>query len=629
MSLHASSNEETTLPAVYYKQYLYSKSDTNEVLHWLLRNSTSRSFGEQLSVRDILHAAKLVAGRKPKVTAPTTIQDALRRVLHTRRTLTKWYREVETVDGQQQSSSTDGHDYFNNILSNVYDLLFPPKPKTTTQKLSDEQYEAPNKHLGKGEKVVEDEEENKITSWDDRDIETEFFRQQEEEDSDIPAVTYTILDDPLAELVDPSTWLLELDQCATEVVGYFERARDGQIPLVVASTLTTTLIHHGLANERSANRRGTCAGIMKQLDRKELISHLERTVAESNEAAKESTTSQPTRLQPDMKPDQSSSHEQDSMPDQRFRCGYSLWLFGYAMMDFKDSIPEYGFLDDIERQPIHRLIEPHSIGQNQAAVMPDTISTPETLSDIRERLMKESDDDHAGIISLLKSYWKIHFGSDEQARECVLPLQQIMGYLTDGTPPCPHTCACTPVSSCYAWYLQAILDSCKAFVWKDGKPNPVNCRLQALKLAQELQYWVEEVQAVDVEDSIMSDSYLRPVIQELKEFTTTIRKSNHFDLLGQSPLISGRQGTLLLTWALQDGCNLLNQKSLFGTMLHLYKVCHTVTGRNEASHIPALDTLCTVFRNAVFLGDFPTSKFEMLYLRFANMFYEKARDKSG
>lgn len=66
MSLHASFNEETTLPAGYYKQYLYSKRDTNEVLHWLLRNSTSRSFGKQLSVRDILHAAKLVAGRKPK-----------------------------------------------------------------------------------------------------------------------------------------------------------------------------------------------------------------------------------------------------------------------------------------------------------------------------------------------------------------------------------------------------------------------------------------------------------------------------------------------------------------------------------------------------------------------------------
>lgn len=455
-------------------------------------------------------------------------------------------------------------------------------------------------------------------------------------------MNYTILDDPLAKLVDPAAWLLELDQTAIEMTGYFQKAKDGVLPLAVASTLTTTMIARLMAKQESTKRIGTCDRILQQLCAKDFKAKDKpgrhqtagRITPPADIAAATTVPHQKHELT--APPDSLAPLDQPMDSIGRAQSGYSLRLLSIAVNHFKRILlsgPD--FLDHFQCLPLHKYIVPMLVDGPESipvqVVADPGEYCPGVLKELREHLPKDVFQDHYAVLSILLSYWRLRRADDKQALECVLPLDDIVNCVVSEEYACrdDENCANLPVSAVYAAYIQIILDSCKIFAWKDDKPNPANCRLQALRMAQELQYWVKQVQAVDSEQSLTTGSHHRAYTDELRGWVNDVLTGKHFDLLGQSPVIAGRQSANLLDWAFFGGCRQLNQKSLFGTVLHLYKVSHIAHGSIENTRIPVLESLCDMFKQAIFLGDFPTCEFGARYLRFANTSYDKETGPRG
>lgn len=553
MRTSANEDEHVALPAALHKRYLKSKRDTNKFLDWLRRNAAKKledaPFGEHLSIADILRAAKLVVDRK--IEPPADIGAALRRFISARRAITHWYQRNETMDSNQVSNSTKSHEFFNNTLASVQDLLFPSQEVTKSKS---------SKVSGKGSIVgsnIYEKLQDIITSGnDDNDDNDDHsgMRRDREQHQDPEAndadMDYTIEDDPLADLIDPCAWLRELDHCATQVVSYSSMARDGDLPLAVASTLSDTWIDHLVEKNRVAKRMGTSGAILNQLYR------MEPDMSSQNQNPTTTLFGQ----------------EVDGWQGcNKLRSGYSLYMLGLALKDFKRKMAEPGFLD-VKHRPIHEQVGPDGFHADPSW------EGFNIRTDVDQAAMREhytgSNKDYQGMLSILKSYWAIHLGTVTKPHDCHMQLNELVDYLEVDTPMCPNLhCPCVPISTISAWYLQMVLDTSKVFYWRNlAQKHPVNCRLQALQFAQELRKSIEDVQAVNDEASWVSEWKVRVELKSMKAATESVIKGNCFDLLAQSPLVAGRQNARLLHWAFYEGSALLNLKSFFGTLLHLYKV---------------------------------------------------------
>lgn len=169
-----------------------------------------------------------------------------------------------------------------------------------------------------------------------------------------------------------------------------------------------------------------------------------------------------------------------------------------------------------------------------------------------------------------------------------------------------------------------ILESARSFVWKDEKPNTFNCRVQSLKLSQEITESVDRVIAIDTQNALRPAPGIYSRNKALRNITQRIVETSQFDLFHRSPLIAERQTSGLLVTTLRSGLALLDEEGTFGTVLYFYKVCQFATGNGNP--VPILDNFCDIFRESVFLGEFPTKNFENLDARFRNMRRKVSKD---
>lgn len=111
---------------------------------------------------------------------------------------------------------------------------------------------------------------------------------------------------------------------------------------------------------------------------------------------------------------------------------------------------------------------------------------------------------------------------------------------------------------------------------------------------------------IHTEGFCTSRPHVRQQIRGLEDMMRAILGTPRFDL-HQSPLAAGRLSGILLQHALHDALPMLDQRCMFGTVLYLHKVCQFAT--SGEGPIPVLDTLCDIFREPVFMGEFSKKSF--------------------
>ncbi|KUI68057.1 hypothetical protein VM1G_03601 [Cytospora mali] len=609
-----------TLPTDRYESYMYSKRDTNKVLDWLRINASKKTkqspFDSNLTLKEILHAAKLVVAHR--ISVPSHIQDAFKRLLRARSKLTDWFRQNETHQGNAQSASTNAHEAFNNTLAEVYDVMFPQDEvysghgnKTRCPSPSDKPTTSYNFYEVLA-KIGEDESSDR-----NLEIHTEHQQKHNAEKSNSEVPNYIIEGDLLREQCEAISWLLELDIGCSLVKRWFEKARDNEIPIIIAETLTVSLLSHIMEREMqqmAKKQDGGCKRIM-------------RLLVEGQQDGR-AGSDMPSAIGGQENKARGCRGEPSYC---NFRNLSSLFVFCTALREFILRKDEPSFLTTIQRKPLHCYFDtPAREAEREEAFRAEhskvghlpTRDKAKAHRALMERYVK----DYEGCILIFKSLWDDHFNNPGPIDISVLQMQNFFDCIQKSEPHQASSYISTgafPTTS-IAWYLQVILESAKSFVWKDGNLNPVSCRIQALRIGQEILGSLEKVLAIDTVNSFVSNPKVRRHIQSLRETIQAILATPQFDLFHQSPIMSGRLNNTLLQFAFSDGLDLLDQMGIFGTVLHLYKACQFVT--SGESSIPVLDSLCDIFRESVFMGEFPTRNFEIIYFRFMKIPRKSAKD---
>lgn len=145
----------------------------------------------------------------------------------------------------------------------------------------------------------------------------------------------------------------------------------------------------------------------------------------------------------------------------------------------------------------------------------------------------------------------------------------------------------------------------------DGKIT-ANCRLQALKFAQEALPSIEHI----LNDKSMPCRcyrtlafHLEGLQRELKDFL----EERNFDLFLQSPWVCGAHILEMLEATFYYGLRLLSYRNYVGSVLHAYNILRIFGGLER---VPLLEELCNTFNDVIFPGGRPLRNFKACWIRF-------------
>ncbi|KAF3799348.1 hypothetical protein GCG54_00001390 [Colletotrichum gloeosporioides] len=163
--------------------------------------------------------------------------------------------------------------------------------------------------------------------------------------------------------------------------------------------------------------------------------------------------------------------------------------------------------------------------------------------------------------------------------------------------------------------MDIFLTSYETFLWADGKHNKQNCRLQALRLAKDMQKSI--VSAIGSLKKLTRDmSYFKPWIgfqQELYDVLDTYLREKAFDFYHQAPWTAGGHISEMLYKAGSTGEGLCFITPFVPSTLHMYNaLAHSAFGMKK---IPLMEDLCDLLVDPVFLGSRPTKNYLSHYRR--------------
>ncbi|KAF9874968.1 hypothetical protein CkaCkLH20_07662 [Colletotrichum karsti] len=174
-------------------------------------------------------------------------------------------------------------------------------------------------------------------------------------------------------------------------------------------------------------------------------------------------------------------------------------------------------------------------------------------------------------------------------------------FLKDGHPKPPSTLVIG---------LRILLSTSEAFFWPDnGALNTTNCRLEALRLAQQMKASVAPVidrfrdLPVNPDGKVPWLEGARSFYDEMNAYT----REKRFDLYHMMPWTAGCHMTEMLYQAKLYGNLLILHNSVVPGTLHLYNTL--VQSRVKMHRIPVMDELCEMFLDSMFLGRLPDANF--------------------
>lgn len=139
-----------------------------------------------------------------------------------------------------------------------------------------------------------------------------------------------------------------------------------------------------------------------------------------------------------------------------------------------------------------------------------------------------------------------------------------------------------------------------------------NCRLQALKFAQEALPGLSEV----LNDQSMPCRCYRTLAFHLDSLQSQLKdflEERNFGLFFQSPWICGAHILEMLDTTFYYGLRLLSYRNYVGSVLHAYNILRLFGGLHE---VPLLEELCNTFNEVIFPGGRPIRNFKACWIRF-------------
>ena len=161
--------------------------------------------------------------------------------------------------------------------------------------------------------------------------------------------------------------------------------------------------------------------------------------------------------------------------------------------------------------------------------------------------------------------------------------------------------------------LRMLLDASKSFVLaRKGTHKPPNCRLQALKLAQEALPCLGVVLG-DASMPCRCPQTLAYHIENLKLDLKAFFHEKCFDAYFQSPWVSGSHVLEMHETLFYYGLRLFSYRHYIGSVVHVYHILRRLTGFGS---VPLLEQLRDTFNDVLFPGGRPSRSFKACCLRY-------------
>ncbi|KAF4537495.1 NADP-dependent leukotriene b4 12-hydroxydehydrogenase [Lasiodiplodia theobromae] len=618
----SASGARPVITSDFWDLYKSSKRDTGYVLDWLRRTvenaaRTKKSktpivpIDGRLTVQNLLQASEFVSKRQ--VTAPLYIRGAFKRTLVKRRQITEWYRQRERIDPTVKPGN-ESHAFFNDALATAYDLMFPdqdePAPekpaaaKDTSKPAGDDSPKASKNFFDVLANIPEEEPGSPVLELAERDV-----------PEDVPEpIEYVFVDDPLAEILDLHLYVLEMDALVSATKHFWKLSANAEMPVPLAAWLTTA----GFA----ATKR-LCDLVTPAIGgHRALLHHYTSKRADLGISGIDVSQGMVEKT------GQSPIYKE-------FSDGLALAFPCSALVNFKkDKQNDSEFMGVIERQPISKsFLSEEKEKEEQEKFMQAVMKT---ISDPSKKEL--SADEALAVMQLLAE----RQSRDSQAMESVLrSITQLIkddknkgaSWKDDMNPLLPETREFLGSKELYPGTtlvvgLQLLLETSKSFVYKGDAPNPMNCRMMALRLAQEV---VQNIQFVNDHD-LVAKNHTVPMASGLHGVSDRLKalmREKRLDLYSQSPWTGGQQMVQTLAYALEAGLSLCNQRGIVGTVLYGYNAVQQLSDAPVKN--PLLDALSNLLLDAVFLGRLPASNMHSIWMRFLGGGVEKksARGKDG
>lgn len=160
--------------------------------------------------------------------------------------------------------------------------------------------------------------------------------------------------------------------------------------------------------------------------------------------------------------------------------------------------------------------------------------------------------------------------------------------------------------------LRLLLESCKSYFFAiDHRLAPSNCRLRALKFAQEA---IVNTSAV-LDDTTLPCRCPHTLAFHLENLQLALKSFVHtgsFDLYFQSPWASGSHILCMLEALFYYGLRLFSYRNYVGAVIHIYNTLKEVT---DFRSIAVLENLSITFEHILFPGGRPSRHFRACYTR--------------
>ena len=161
--------------------------------------------------------------------------------------------------------------------------------------------------------------------------------------------------------------------------------------------------------------------------------------------------------------------------------------------------------------------------------------------------------------------------------------------------------------------LQMLLESYKSWLLSSQcTVAPSNCRLYALKFAQEVAASIDEV----LKDESMPCRCYQTLAFHLESLQVDLQafmQERMFDLYFQSPWVSGSHTLEMLESSFYYGLRLFSYQQQVGSVLHVYNILRNVIGFQQ---IPLLERLLDIFDGILFPGGRPDRNFNACCMRY-------------
>ncbi|KAJ5016664.1 hypothetical protein K4K57_010960 [Colletotrichum sp. SAR 10_99] len=189
-----------------------------------------------------------------------------------------------------------------------------------------------------------------------------------------------------------------------------------------------------------------------------------------------------------------------------------------------------------------------------------------------------------------------------------------------------------PLSAKLVFGLEMVLSTFKSFLWPDDMTNKTNCRIAALKFAQDVKSNLAQTLDILQKDAGPEKSRTRQehedrLISMIAKMDMFCREKR-FDLYYQAPWIAGCHMLEFHTLAMHDGVYVCSVSGHVCATLRMYNALRQV-GNKPIKSIPILDFLCEIFKDRLFFGAFPKKKFSTYFRRAQGCGIQKNKDLVG